>query len=86
MSIGPIVGENSPLSVYRGKRNKTAGKGAESARDTVELSSEARSRLETDQAGRMKVIRDRISEGYYFQPDVTSEIADKIVDDLLSKK
>jgi hypothetical protein len=85
MSITGVIAENSPLSVYGRKKLKQENKKSEAAKDTVELSDEARTRLAADRSEWVAKIRERIAGGFYFQPEVTSEIADKIVSDLVSK-
>lgn len=65
------------------------GKKAESARsprekkDKVELSSEAKSLFEAGQNKRLEEIKTRIKGKYYFQRDVTEQVANALIKDLM---
>jgi anti-sigma28 factor (negative regulator of flagellin synthesis) len=85
MSVTGVIGENSPLSIYERKKVKQESRKSEPTKDSVELSDEARSRCAADRTEWVAKIREKIADGFYFQPEVTSEVADKIVGDLVAK-
>ncbi len=83
MAVIPVSGEGSVLTNFGAKRTKGQPKSGDAPRDTVELSGEAAALRASERNERIKAIRERIDEGFYFSPDVTNAVADKIVDDLL---
>ena len=65
------------------KAESTRSPREEKDKDKVELSSEAKSLFEAGQNKRLEEIRTRIKGKYYFQRDVTEQVATALIKDLM---
>ena len=86
MAINEIIGSGSlPVDPLRKASGATDDKKKTSAtKDRVEVSSQARSMFEADQAKSDSEIRAKIDSGFYASPDVLDKIATEVLKELRS--
>jgi anti-sigma28 factor (negative regulator of flagellin synthesis) len=85
MAIVEVTGGTSPLDPLKGKKGDHPPKAdprRSSSTDRAEVSDEARVLFETEQNRRFEAIREKIQQGFYFQPDVTEKVVDALLKDL----
>jgi anti-sigma28 factor (negative regulator of flagellin synthesis) len=87
MAIVEITSGAAPLDPLKGKKGDHVAK-SESQRDDsgdrVELSEEARALYDVEQTRRFEAIREKIRQGFYFQPDVTQKVVEALLKELKS--
>jgi anti-sigma28 factor (negative regulator of flagellin synthesis) len=85
MAIVEVTSGATPLDPLKGKKGDPSSK-TESRRDEstdrVEVSEEARALFDVEQTRRFEVIREKIRQGFYFQPDVTEKVVESLLKDL----
>ena len=85
MGIQEVTSGAAPLDPLKGKKGDQPLKAAarrDDSSDRVELSEEARALYDVDQSRRFEAIRERIRQGFYFQPDVTEKVVEALLKDL----
>jgi hypothetical protein len=84
MSIREIINQSGALPPSAtGKKTKEPGRALPDKGDKVELSSEARSLFKAEQEKRLSEIQKRIDEKFYFRKDVTEQVVDALMQDLM---
>ncbi len=89
MPIREIAGDKLPVDPVKGKKtNQTEKPKAQAAgsKDRVELSAEAKSLFEAEQAKKLDDIREKLDRGYYDTPEVTEKVADAIIKEFKSSR
>lgn len=79
MTIHQISNDGSILFPVKTRGKKTEQQTDDVRKDHVNLSDEAKALYESEQSQHVQQIRERIRSGYYFQRDVTEEIADGMI-------
>jgi anti-sigma28 factor (negative regulator of flagellin synthesis) len=85
MAIVEITGGAQPVDPLKGGKGETAPRSKSPPRegkDRVEVSDEARALYDAEQTKRFEAIREKISQGFYFQPEVTERIVDALLKEL----
>ena len=85
MAILEVTSGAAPLDPLKGKKGEQAPKPEphrEDSSDRVELSEEARALYDVEQNRRFEAIREKIRQGFYFQPDVTEKVVEALLKDL----
>lgn len=78
---------NNPLFVDGPKGKKTNSTSSEEPKDKIEISTAARDLAKTDPSQqRLEEIKKRIESKYYDSDHVLSKVADKLLEDIQSKK
>ena len=83
MNINEVAGNNVPIFGSRPKKSKQEKPVEAVKQDRVELSSEARSLLETEQSERFAAIQKNIADGFYARHEVMVRVVDALLKDLL---
>lgn len=87
MAINEIIGSGAlPVDPHRKASGVADEKKAAERKDRVEVSSQARSLFEANQAKKDDEIRAQIASGFYSTPDVLEQIAAEVLKDLRSPK
>ena len=82
MAINEIISSGAvPVDPMRKPGPNNGKKGGE-VKDRADVSSEARSLLESDKQRNLEKIQARVDSGFYNQPDVLAKIADEVLKDL----
>jgi anti-sigma28 factor (negative regulator of flagellin synthesis) len=85
MAIVEITSGAAPLDPLKGKKGEPVAKSetrVDDSGDRVELSEEARALYDVEQTRRFEAIREKIRQGFYFQPDVTEKVVDALLKEL----
>jgi hypothetical protein len=83
MAIRGIEGDFSPIDPVKGKKTTASAKEVSGGKDKVHVSGEAKSLYASGQSKRLDEIRERLNAGYYFSPEVTDKIVDRLMVDIL---
>jgi hypothetical protein len=83
MNINEISGGSLPIPQSRAKKAKEEKPSEVTKKDSVEVSSEARTLYETEQSKRIVDIQQKIAEGYYARQEVMKRVVDALLKDLL---
>jgi anti-sigma28 factor (negative regulator of flagellin synthesis) len=83
MTVHQISNDGSILFPTKAKEKKAEQQKDDVRKDRVNLSDEAKALYESEQSNRIQEIRERIRSGYYFQREVTEEIADGMIGDIV---
>jgi hypothetical protein len=85
MAIVEVTSGATPLDPLKGKKSDQSPR-TESRRsasvDRAEVSEEARALFDVEQNRRFDAIREKIQQGFYFQPDVTEKVVEALLKEL----
>jgi len=82
MAINEIISSGAaPVGPMR-KPGTNGGKKGEEIKDRADVSSAAKSLLESDKQRNLEKIQLRVESGFYNQPDVLAKIAEEVLKDL----
>jgi hypothetical protein len=83
VAISEISNQGPLPQSSRDKKVKEPVPPAKQKGDKVELSSEAQSLFEAEQKKRLDEIQQKIDENFYFTPEVTRKVVDRMIKDIL---
>jgi hypothetical protein len=83
VAISEISNQGPLPQSSRDKKIKEPSPPVKQKGDKVELSAEAQALFETEQKKRLDEIQQRIDAKFYFSPEVTQKVVDRMIKDIL---